>query len=490
MLQQYCSSSPVAFATSARISLSTSCGHPGAGMAPSEIRTRPASDFGFGSSDFAHGWLSRTNPLSSCREPILASGDDRPWPLPRFTCFTGPPARTAGPPRRRGPVGVGAHRPAGRSRLGPEQLRRFLPSRFTLDGNAIDARPLSRGRLSALPPAPSARPGGNGAGLRVDPWDALVRQIVLPGRPGLGARRILPLHFALSFTEVDTVANRRLTGYEENLFVNSRADQLIPIADLIEKTQEQDQLYDNVMFGSQTVSYPRPFLFGLQPMAKHPYAAASSACPASCACTTTPAKASRSARTRPATRSPSTWPARGCSCTCSTRPRTSASATCARAETSPRPALPAQDQPARIGPGRGRRPRPPPRRAAAARPDRPAADRGGHQGRRLGQPAGRSRHARSWARARRCAASTWPASSAARWKCAPCCCAPVRGGRDRGELLRARHLRADQRPGPQSGVASAVAQPWRFGRATFGRCGRPCRCCTVCVAGCPASCST
>src|SRR5262249_7837581 len=41
-------------------------------------------------------------------------------------------------------------------------------------------------------------------------------------------------------------------------------------ADLIRKTELQGELYDTVMYGNQSVSYPRPFLFALQAQEDHP----------------------------------------------------------------------------------------------------------------------------------------------------------------------------------------------------------------------------
>src|SRR5262249_1611731 len=84
-------------------------------------------------------------------------------------------------------------------------------------------------------------------------------------------RRLLPRHFALSFADADPASNRGLNEYEEALFLNGRADDLVPLADLIRKTELQGtELYDTVQFGNQAVSYPRPFLFTVQPQERHP----------------------------------------------------------------------------------------------------------------------------------------------------------------------------------------------------------------------------
>jgi len=74
----------------------------------------------------------------------------------------------------------------------------------------------------------------------------------------------------LSFTDADTVSNRILQEYEESLFLNHQAEQYVPLANLIPKTQLHGELYDTVMYGNQQVSYPRPFLFNLLPQESHP----------------------------------------------------------------------------------------------------------------------------------------------------------------------------------------------------------------------------
>jgi hypothetical protein len=163
----------------------------------------------------------------------------------------------------------------GDPRLGPEQQQRFLPTRFNLEGNALDARgfpchTLACPRCHLTVPRPL---------LEMEPWF-----VSILGSPACGKsyfltaltwemRRLLPLHFALTFADADPVSNRGLNAYEEALFLNSRADDRVPLANLIRKTELQGaELYDTVSYGTQTVSYPRPFLFTLQPQDHHPLA--------------------------------------------------------------------------------------------------------------------------------------------------------------------------------------------------------------------------
>jgi hypothetical protein len=160
----------------------------------------------------------------------------------------------------------------GDPRLGPEQLQRFLPTRFNLEGNALDAKGFPCHSL-ACPrchlPVPRAL-------LETEPVF-----ISILGTPACGKsffltamtwelRRILPQHFGLSFADADPTSNRSLNEYEELLFLNPRADHVIPLADLIRKTELQGELYDTVMYGNQSVSYPRPFLFLIQTLESHP----------------------------------------------------------------------------------------------------------------------------------------------------------------------------------------------------------------------------
>ena len=45
--------------------------------------------------------------------------------------------------------------------------------------------------------------------------------------------------FALAFSDADPVSNRGLAEYEEALFLHARADELVPLVDLIRKTELQ-----------------------------------------------------------------------------------------------------------------------------------------------------------------------------------------------------------------------------------------------------------
>jgi hypothetical protein len=163
----------------------------------------------------------------------------------------------------------------GDSRLGPEQQQRFLPTRFNLQGQAVDSRGFVCQGLACPKchlPVPRALLEMEAAFLSILGTPACGKSFYLTALTW-ELRRLLPLHFGLSFADADTVSNHTLHEYEESLFLNPRAEDLVPLADLIRKTELQGELYDTVMFGNQTVSYPRPLLFTVEPQAQHPSAA-------------------------------------------------------------------------------------------------------------------------------------------------------------------------------------------------------------------------
>ena len=156
----------------------------------------------------------------------------------------------------------------GDTRLGPEHAIRFLPSRFTADGEAIDPEGQRTTRL-ACPNChlEVARPL-----YQIAPVFFSILGAPASGKSYFLAsmtwrlRQILPTDFKIAMTDTDPIANARLHEYEEQQFLNPNPDSLVAIA----KTQVQGDLYDSVSMGSHTVQYPRPFLFNLQPMANHP----------------------------------------------------------------------------------------------------------------------------------------------------------------------------------------------------------------------------
>lgn len=164
----------------------------------------------------------------------------------------------------------------GDPRLGPDQNQRFLATRFNPDGAALDAKDFACTNLAC----PNCHLSIARPLLEIEPFF-----VSILGTPSCGKsyflaaltwelRRLLPQEFALGFTDADAAANLLVSDYEKALFLSANADQLVPLAHLIRKTELQGELYDTVTYGSQSVSYPRPFQFVVRPLPEHPNHAA------------------------------------------------------------------------------------------------------------------------------------------------------------------------------------------------------------------------
>ena len=161
----------------------------------------------------------------------------------------------------------------GDPRMGPDQPLRFLPTRFNIEGSAIDSRGFACHAL-ACPNChlPIPRPL-----LEMEPMFLSILGAPASGKSYFLAamtwklRQTLPKHFALAFGDADPISNHRLHEYEELQFLNPDPDALVAI----EKTATQGDMYDSVLFGEQAISFPRPFMFTLRVTENHPnYAAA------------------------------------------------------------------------------------------------------------------------------------------------------------------------------------------------------------------------
>ena len=156
----------------------------------------------------------------------------------------------------------------GDPRLGDQQTIRFLPSRFTADGEAIDPEGQRTSRLAC----PSCHLEVPRPIYQIAPIFFSILGAPASGKSYFLAsmtwrlRQLLPTKFGIVITDTDPVANARLHEYEEQQFLNPNPDALVSIA----KTQLDGDLYDRVNMGTHVVSYPRPFLFNLQPMPNHP----------------------------------------------------------------------------------------------------------------------------------------------------------------------------------------------------------------------------
>lgn len=157
----------------------------------------------------------------------------------------------------------------GDSTLGPDEHQRFLPTRFTLSGDAIDAKGFHCSRLACPKchlPVPRSM-------LEMDSF-----LVSIFGAPGSGKsfflssmtwelRRAFSQRVCISFTDADPKSNLTLSEMEEHLFLNPDVDRLVPHASLIEKTQVEG--HHSVAYGNQVVNYLQPFLFTMQPQEGH-----------------------------------------------------------------------------------------------------------------------------------------------------------------------------------------------------------------------------
>jgi hypothetical protein len=151
-----------------------------------------------------------------------------------------------------------------------KEKRRFLPTRFTPDGAAIDVmgtacRDLACPNCHLLVPR-----------VLLERRPSLFLSIF--GRPSSGKsyflaammrqmKRTLPKLFALGVTEPHPPSNRLAQLYENSLFNHPNLDALADIP----KTQEAGgQWYQTVRFGDEIRQYPRPMFFQIAPLSGHP----------------------------------------------------------------------------------------------------------------------------------------------------------------------------------------------------------------------------
>ncbi len=158
----------------------------------------------------------------------------------------------------------------GDPRLTSDSQRRFLASRFNVEGNAIDTRGMPCQDL-ACPRCHLIVPRCL--------FELAPLFVSIAGTPSCGKsyflaamtwklRQTLPRDFDLSYSDADPQSNLILNAYEEQQFLAANQDDVVKLR----KTEEQGDAYDQVQYGGQVVSYPRPFLFALRPTPRHPSA--------------------------------------------------------------------------------------------------------------------------------------------------------------------------------------------------------------------------
>lgn len=159
-------------------------------------------------------------------------------------------------------------------RLGPDAYRRFLPSRFSPGGGALD----ERGEECTDIACPKCHLPVPWVCLELQPWFVSVIGTPASGKTYFLAamthtlsRRLLS-PFQITVTDSDARTNQAVARYGAALFAHPDPDELVPLGRLIEKTKEQGDLYNVVLYGDDRVQYPQPFLFTLGPGTGHPLA--------------------------------------------------------------------------------------------------------------------------------------------------------------------------------------------------------------------------
>ena len=146
--------------------------------------------------------------------------------------------------------------------LSSDEAQRFLPSRFTPDGHAIDSEgvvcpdmacPRCHMRLPrsicTMPPLFLSLVGAPASGKSYFLASMCWKQ-----------RKTLPATFAVRFTDSDGALNQWLTDYEDRLFVQGDSSEI----QAIEKTEERGHMYREATISGMSVSLPLPSVFTLQ----------------------------------------------------------------------------------------------------------------------------------------------------------------------------------------------------------------------------------
>lgn len=151
-----------------------------------------------------------------------------------------------------------------------EEAIRFLPTRFTLEGLALDARGLPCNTLACPQchlPIPRVL-------LENDITFVSIIGSAGSGKSNLLAamtwqmRQQLAREFKLIFADGDKETNWILNRYEETLFLPDDLEKPV----VLEKTRTQGDLYRSVKINGQETQLPKPFIFSLHPGQDHPFA--------------------------------------------------------------------------------------------------------------------------------------------------------------------------------------------------------------------------
>jgi len=155
--------------------------------------------------------------------------------------------------------------------LGQDAFLRFLPTRFNVNGEALDAR----GMACQVLACPRCHLTIARLFLRYEPLIFSLIGVPFSGKSyfltamtwELG--RLLPSHYSLVFNDVDPNSNVTLADYQKSLFLQKDRQQHVGII----KTQlDSTAHYDQTNLEGQSVLLPRPFLYNMRPLREHPRA--------------------------------------------------------------------------------------------------------------------------------------------------------------------------------------------------------------------------
>ena len=152
----------------------------------------------------------------------------------------------------------------GDEKLGPEAQARFLPSRFTVRGEAIDIK----GEVCNHLACPNCHLVVSRALVEMSPLFISILGAPSSGKSNFLAamtwkmRTTLLGEFGITFVDSDPGENEVLNEYEQILFKNRKPDSLVELW----KTQVTDAKLSNSVFEKgRAVFYPKPFVFSLLP---------------------------------------------------------------------------------------------------------------------------------------------------------------------------------------------------------------------------------
>jgi hypothetical protein len=155
--------------------------------------------------------------------------------------------------------------------LGEDAHVRFLPTRFTVQGEALDARGTPC-QILACPRCHLVIPR---VFLKYEPLIFSLIGVPFSGKSYFltamtwELSRILPTKFFIVFNDVDASSNFTLTEYQKALFFQEGPDAL---AGIVKTDPTSQKHYDFATINGQTVPLPRPFLYSMRPLRAHPKA--------------------------------------------------------------------------------------------------------------------------------------------------------------------------------------------------------------------------